>query len=69
MSDPCPHWWLLDSPSGEHYVTGRCKRCGAERQFECTLPENAVWKANDKTMASVFSPTVPSEGWRTWVLP
>ena len=49
---PCPHWWLLESPNG---VTsrGRCKNCGEERDFV-----NSLKQAKAKKMVS------PSEKYR-----
>lgn len=28
-----PHHWLLPSPNGTPTLTGRCRKCGAEREM------------------------------------
>jgi len=30
---PCVHWWIIETPNGAT-STGRCKYCGAEREFK-----------------------------------
>lgn len=29
----CVHHWLIESPNGSRLVAGRCKKCGAAREF------------------------------------
>lgn len=34
------HHWLIDTPNGSH-AAGRCKHCGAEREFRNCHPQDA----------------------------
>ena len=36
MSADCTHHWVLSSPQDE-VILGRCKRCGASREYPATL--------------------------------
>ena len=37
----CVHHWMLESPHGEHSVTGECKYCHESRQFRSA--EDTRW--------------------------
>lgn len=45
MTD-CPHHWKLASPvEGCHTVSGRCRLCGAEKEFTHFNPANEkLWR-------------------------
>ena len=36
MSGPCKHHWLLSAPDDE-VIRGRCKNCGARREYPASL--------------------------------
>jgi hypothetical protein len=38
----CRHHWVIASPSGTMSV-GRCRRCGAVREFRNSTPEYYYW--------------------------
>ena len=38
----CRHHWIIASPSGTLSV-GRCRRCGAVREFRNSTPEHYYW--------------------------
>lgn len=35
----CIHRWIIESPNGTSFVSGRCKRCGAMRDFRSSHQE------------------------------
>jgi hypothetical protein len=35
----CVHHWVLDEPTCGGMVEGRCRRCGAVRDFPSAMPE------------------------------
>ncbi|MBI2869789.1 MAG: hypothetical protein HYX96_08200 [Chloroflexi bacterium] len=35
----CPHFWVIESAGGPT-SRGRCKRCGAQKEFFNSVPEN-----------------------------
>jgi len=35
---PCRHHWVIETPSGSLSL-GRCRRCGAVREFRNSIPE------------------------------
>lgn len=36
------HWWKVESPSGNPTVRGRCRYCGAVRDFP-TVDDTSIW--------------------------
>ena len=40
----CPHHWIIDTPNGA-LSGGRCKRCGAVREFR-NSSEDLVWDSD-----------------------
>ncbi len=38
----CRHHWVIATPSGAMSV-GRCRRCGAVREFRNSTPESYYW--------------------------
>jgi len=34
LDSGCVHWWIIDN-----YLQGRCKKCGATRDFEKLMQE------------------------------
>ena len=43
MND-CAHHWILESPTGGTFVTGRCRKCGVERgDFRAGLASDVDW--------------------------
>ena len=38
----CVHWWQIEPPNGPT-STGRCKRCGAEKDF-ANSEEHSSWQ-------------------------
>lgn len=36
IADSCTHHWVLSNPE-EDVVRGRCKRCGAEREYPASV--------------------------------
>ncbi|MBF6599917.1 MAG: hypothetical protein IVW36_05350 [Dehalococcoidia bacterium] len=47
----CIHHWLLGAP-GDDMIEGRCKRCGAMRQYPASV-EQATRVASDREAASI----------------
>ena len=39
----CVHHWMIDTPDGSTWLDGRCKKCGAEKQFRST-PQAAKYQ-------------------------
>ena len=53
MTTPaCVHWYILPKPSGPT-ITGRCKYCGAERDF---LSGSVAWERSDFTKDAHLRP-------------
>lgn len=52
--NPCVHHWLLTSPQAVQAITGRCRRCGAEREFwPMFLTGNAAYSAQQVALSQV----------------
>lgn len=35
----CIHHWRIASPNGQSSVSGRCEKCGAEREFAVAIAD------------------------------
>ncbi len=52
LAPPHVHRWVL---SGEgSTVSGRCRRCGARRQFRNSGPEQSVWETQGRGLRAVI---------------
>lgn len=41
----CAHHWVIEEPNGEPRHHGQCKRCGLEKDFRASLPDDiAEWR-------------------------
>ena len=51
MAAACVHHWVLGAP-GDEVIEGRCKRCGAVREYPASV-EQATRAAADHEAASI----------------
>jgi hypothetical protein len=49
----CVHHWVIDAPSGRE-SSGRCKRCGATRNF-ANSTESVMWEQTNTLRSSLRS--------------
>jgi hypothetical protein len=54
----CVHHWLLETP-GDEVVRGRCKRCGAEREYPASLDGLNRWGTLDEAASVPKSIELP----------
>jgi len=56
----CRHHWVIATPSGAVSV-GRCRRCGAVREFRNSTPETYYWGEEPATEPVARRPVVEEE--------
>ena len=39
LTDACVHHWVLSAPDDDDVVRGRCKRCGAVRDYPASVEQ------------------------------
>jgi hypothetical protein len=56
----CLHHWVIEPPNGTERVNGRCRKCGAERDFAVEpfgdLTDFAVWYGAGAPSRRAFVP-------------
>ena len=57
----CVHHWLLETPDDE-VIRGRCKRCGARRDYPASLDAADRRPAPEGTAAEGIEPQPDAEG-------
>jgi hypothetical protein len=41
-TNTCRHRWVLDTPTGNSHVSGRCRACGVERTFRAGWDDEEI---------------------------
>ncbi|MFC1965316.1 hypothetical protein ACFLWG_04905 [Chloroflexota bacterium] len=59
--EDCHHYWIIESASGP-ISRGRCRSCGAEKEFSNSLPDYVVVKRHTRVLELPKLPDVELDG-------